>query len=264
MKPQFILIITMIAFLLTPCIGQAKSSQTQDPWTLLSDLADQVSQSVDLGDTKAALTFVQAFSKDWTNDQKVLSNQLSDVKIRTLNAALDTLQKDLQVQADPIKLKRSSAQFRLAVDALSGDPSPIWLSMGNQILTSFNAVKKDVQSGNDQQFQVDLNQFLDLYQMVYPSMTIDLSPQEINKIETDIVKLTNSRMTFIQNRSQNKTELQAISQDLNRVFAQQLQGNPYFQKKSINPLIFSIGMLILLPLLYVGWRKYRGSHPVPH
>ena len=256
MKNCGIALLLFITLLVWPVSGHAKS-QDEDPWAKLTSLATKVTDTVDSGEYQGALTFLDAFSKEWTKVSK--GQSLSDIQVRTLNASLYTLQKELQVKADPVQLKRSSVSFRLAVDALASDGVPLWRSMGDQLIQSFNSVKKDVQTGNDAKFQVDLNQFLDLYQMVYPSMAIDVASDPLKNLDSEVNQLANQRMTYVQNAKVEKGQLQKLSGDLGTIFAQKTAMVNGGMTTSVNSMIISIGGLIVLTLLYVSWRKYNGT-----
>jgi sporulation protein YpjB len=256
MKQSIITLLLFITLLVWPINGHAKS-QDEDPWAHLTSLATEVTDTVDNGDYEGALTFLGAFSKEWG---KVAKEQpLSDIQVRTLTASLYSLQKELQVQADPVQLKRSSVSFRLAVDAISSEGVPLWQSMGDQVIQSFNAVKKDVQSGNDAKFQVDLNSFLDLYQMVYPSMAIDVTSEALKNLDSGVDELANQRMTYVQNAKVEKGQLHALGGDLGTIFAQKAATVNGGIGSSLDSMIFLIGSLIVLTLIYVSWRKYNGT-----
>lgn len=256
MKIRRIMFIIILTLLVWPVSGHAKT-QDKDPWAQLTSLATKVTDTVDSGDEQGALTFLDAFSKEWG---KVSNEQpLSDVQVRTLTATMVSLQKELQVNADPVQLKRSSVAFRLAVDAISSDGVPLWLSMGDQVMQTYNAIKKDVQTGNDGKFQVDLNHFLDLYQMVYPSMAIDVPSNPLKVLDDEVNQLSDQRMTYIQNRKAEKGQLQKLGGDLGTVFAQKTATVNGEVTSSLNSMMLSIGSLIVLTLLYVSWRKYNGK-----
>ncbi len=255
MKVHLILVTALIAFLLIPNNGQAKT----DPWAHVTARASQVTDAVESGDHQAALTFLKAFQKEWNGIQKNPDVHINDLQIYALNASLDNLQKDLQTDADAVKLKRASTEFRLAEDALSSEGTPIWLSMGSQLVTALNVVQKDVANKNDLKFQVDLNHFLDLYQMVYPAMTIDTAPNVVKGMEEHVLNLSNGRMTYIQDHSKSMTDLTALRSDLKDVFQQPTQDVNALPSGSIKDLVMTLFGLILLTLFYVSWRKYRGT-----
>jgi sporulation protein YpjB len=256
MKNSILTLLIFITLLMWPVSGHAKS-QKEDPWAQLTSLATKVTDTVDSGDYEGALTFLDAFSKEWG---KISNEQpLSDIQVRTLTASLYNLQKELQVNADPVQLKRSSVSFRLAVDAISSEGIPLWQSMGDQVIQSFNAMKKDVQTGNDAKFQVDLNQFLDLYQMVYPSMAIDVPSEALKNLDAEINQLSDQRMTYVQNAKVEKGQLHALGGDLGTIFAQKTATVSGGMGSSLNSMMFAIGSLIVVSLLYVSWRKYNGT-----
>ncbi|WEG11344.1 sporulation protein YpjB [Pullulanibacillus sp. KACC 23026] len=259
MRPRFLVIILMASFFIFPGYGQAKSSPTSDQWSHLTELTTDLSQAVDQKDTTASLTFVQDFLKTWTKLQKSDAANLTDTDSRTMTTSLDTLKMDLNNQEDPVKLKRDVVQLSLVVDALSTDGTPMWISMSDQVMSALNNVQTDLEANKDEAFQVDLNKFLDLYQMIYPAMVINVSPQKVNRIEGTVLVMTNNRMTYIQNRSQNIGQLHALESDLKSVFKVRSQSVNALPDESLHSMMLAMGGLIGLVLLYVSWKKYRGG-----
>lgn len=258
MKRYFLVVIMLTSLFFVPKYGHAESKQT-DPWTQLNTYASDVTDSIESSDNKAALTFLQAFSKEWNKVQNDPNVQLSNVQIEALTAAADNLQTDLQTTADPIKLKRTSTEFRLAEDAISSKGTPIWMSMGNQLVSSFNTVQKDVKSGNDARFQVDFNQFMDLYQMIYPAIVIDVAPEKVVSLENDVMTLQDAQATIIQDRTNYSSNINDLDQHLKEVFQQPSQDVSALPSESINSMMITIFGLIVVILFYVSWRKYRGT-----
>lgn len=259
MKSKVLMAILIASFLIFPTSGQAKSPSTNDTWTNISNLATKTTQAVENGETKAGLTFLDAFSKAWESAQTNSNIKLTDVQSRTLNATIENMKNDINNQADPIKLKRDAVEFNLAVDALSPDGTPIWLSMGDQLTSALDTAIKDVQAGNDTKFQVDFNQFLDLYQMVYPSMAIDVPANQLNKVEGTVISIMDHRMIVLQNKTSAVNELQTLNKNLKTIFVIPNQSVDALPTESLNSMILSVGSLIILTLFYVSWKKYRGS-----
>lgn len=258
MKRYLLVVMVLTSILIVPKFGHAQSNQT-DPWTQLNSYAGEVSDSIDNSDNKAALVFLQAFTKEWNKVQNDPSVQLSNVQVEALTAVADTLKTDLQTDADPVELKRISTEFRLAEDALSSKETPLWMSMGNQLVSSFNNVQKDVKAGNDSKFQVDFNQFMDLYQMIYPAMVINVEPEKVMSLESDVLALQDAQTTVIQDRTEYTGQLNQLDQHLREVFQQPSQDVSALPSESINSMMMAIFGLIVATLFYVSWRKYRGT-----
>ncbi len=77
-------------------------------------------------------------------------------------------------------------KFRLVIDAISSTKEPLWTEMKEPILAVYNEVKTAALNGETEAFHESLNSFLALYEIVYPSMKIDVSSEKIQKLDTRI------------------------------------------------------------------------------
>ncbi|MDF2902581.1 MAG: sporulation protein YpjB [Bacillus sp. (in: firmicutes)] len=146
-------------------------------------------------------------------------------------------------------------KFRLVVDAISSGHQPLWTEMEEPIMASFQNVKQAVNSGNNVNFQSNFNSFLSLYNMIYPSLKIDIPAEQIQSLDAKVNYIDQSRPTLL-SKSANHQELEALGNDLQTIFDEMTadEADP-----SLWWVIISTGSIIILTLSYVGWRKYRGD-----
>lgn len=146
-------------------------------------------------------------------------------------------------------------KFRLVVDAISSGHQPLWTEMEEPIMASFQNVKQAVNSGNNVNFQSNFNSFLSLYNMIYPSLKIDIPAEQIQSLDAKVNYIDQSRPTLL-SKSADHQELEALGNDLQTIFDEMTadEADP-----SLWWVIISTGSIIILTLSYVGWRKYRGD-----
>lgn len=72
------------------------------------------------------------------------------------------------------------------MDAIESDHDPLWGSLKKPIMNSFKALKADVQKDDSLTFQEEWNHFLSLYDTIYPSLMIDVSPKQLKSVSSHI------------------------------------------------------------------------------
>lgn len=225
----------------------------------LTDLANKIYQAVSEQQLETGANELDNFKKTWAKISDT-DESISPVAVRTIAAQEDNLDKALTMDVGEKKLNDTSVEFRLAVDALTNSKHPLWMGMKDNVLGAFIKIQQDVKAGDDQKFQVDLNQFLDVYQMIYPSITIDVQPDVIKKLDSQINHVTNNRMTIVQDQKTHIPHLKTIHEELNQLFGGTEDASGFVTYPGVMTPSILIGGLIILTLLYVVWRKYRGEH----
>ncbi|PLR99731.1 sporulation protein YpjB [Bacillus sp. T33-2] len=146
-------------------------------------------------------------------------------------------------------------KFRLVIDAISSTHQPLWAEMEGPIMTVFGDLKKAAYIGDNQNFHSNLNSFLSLYQVIYPSMKIDVTPERIQKLDAKVSFIDHYRPKVLSEASGQK-ELDALQADLQTIFDDMTEDEA---DPSLWWVIISTGSIIILTLSYVGWRKYKGD-----
>jgi len=224
----------------------------------LTEQANHIYEAISNSQLDTAENYLSTFKKSWEKISQT-ETALSPVAVRTIMAQEEQLEQVLKLNVGENEINEASVEFRLAVDALVNSQHPLWMGMKDKVLSAFNKVEQDVQSGDDRAFQVDLNQFQDVYQMVYPSLTIDVKSDVLKELDGQINHIINNRMTIVQNKSNHLPHLNEIHDKLSSLFGGTEPTSGFIHTPELfTPSIF-IGGLVILTLLYVVWRKYKGE-----
>ncbi|NRD80559.1 sporulation protein YpjB [Bacillus sp. BRMEA1] len=238
--------------LLSPISVQADQSS---PMEKLDDISDEALQMVKFhryDDAKKLLDYFSDQFKTITGTEKPLT--LDEVRI--VNTSRDeaveaTVSTNMNYEERINKLTK----FRLVIDALSSSHQPLWLEMEDSIMNAFHQAKQAASKGDIEEFHTSFNHFLSLYNVIYPSMKIDVPVENIQRLDARINFIDEYR-TQIVNNPESKQELDKLDTDLKNLFTnmEDDQADP-----SIWWVIISTGSIIIMTLSYVGWRKYRGE-----
>jgi sporulation protein YpjB len=241
-----------IVMMLTPI---SVSAEQQSPMEKLDNISDEALQMVKFhryDDAKKLLDYFSAQFKSITGKEKPLT--LDEVRI--VNTSHDeaveaTVSPDMKYDERINKLTK----FRLVIDALSAGHQPLWLEMEDPIMTAFHQAKAAAAKGDIAGFHTSFNTFLSLYNVIYPSMKIDVPVENIQRLDARINFIDEYRTQMV-NSPDSKQELDKLDIDLKNLFAdmEDDQADP-----SIWWVIISTGSIIIATLSYVGWRKYKGE-----
>jgi sporulation protein YpjB len=146
-------------------------------------------------------------------------------------------------------------KFRLVVDAISTSHQPLWIEMKESILTAFQQAKEAANSGDSAHFHTNFNTFLSLYNVIYPSMKIDVSVENIQKLDARINYIDEYRSEVV-NNMKSQQELEGLETDLKDLFENMDEDEA---DPSLWWVIISTGSIIILTLSYVGWRKFQAE-----
>ena len=249
-----LLIVMIICFLLLPyTVFSAEETSPIDQLNYLSDEALQLTKSHRYEDAKKILeTFSDKFSTVTISDPNFTMDELRIVTI----AHNEAVEATTNAAMDPDERINRVTKLRLVIDAISSTKQPLWTQMKEPMLTVFNEVKTAALNGKREVFNDRLNAFLALYEVVYPSMKIDVSSERIQKLDTRINFVDQYRVEIL-NDIDARQELLVLESELQTIFdgLTEDEADP-----SLWWVIISTGSIIILTLSYVGWRKYRGEH----
>ncbi len=231
------------------------NGEQQEPISKLDDISDEALQMVKFhryDDAKKLLDyFTVQFSTITKNERPLTSDEVRIVTISRDEAMEAAVSSDMNDQERISRLTK----FRLVIDAVTTKQRPLWTEMEGRILTTFHQVKAAAKNGDRSQFNASLNSFLSLYNMIYPSMKIDVPVENIQKLDTRINYIDEYR-SEIPADTKKITELDGLEADLKKLFADmdEDQTDP-----SLWWVIISTGSIIIMTLSYVGWRKYQAD-----
>ncbi|MGG3104698.1 sporulation protein YpjB, partial [Bacillus velezensis] len=132
---------------------------------------------------------------------------------------------------------------------------PLWGSLERPIMATFSALKEDVSGNGSENFNEKWNEFISLYDLIYPSLTMDVSAGQLDTVAKHIEVIEQDG--FQQMTKGTKLErLTLLQQDLKRVFdkVERDDADP-----SLLWVILTTGGIIITALTYVGYRKYRAE-----
>ncbi|WP_316569800.1 sporulation protein YpjB [Neobacillus sp. YIM B06451] len=146
-------------------------------------------------------------------------------------------------------------RFRLVMDALATSRDPLWTELEDQVMGAFSGAKKAAFDGEPMAFHANVNSFLSLYDLIYPSMKIDIQANSMKKLDAKVDFLSAFSPSKPASESE-RAELDELEASLQNIFAgiEEDEADP-----SIWWVIISTGGIIILTLSYVGWRKYKAD-----
>lgn len=145
--------------------------------------------------------------------------------------------------------------LRLVIDAEGSNIQPLWLNRQETVISAFQGMEASLAKQDNTEFQYALNQFLRQFDIIYPSLTLDLSEKQLQQLNSDISYLDESRNTIVK-QSDSMQRLQLIRGDVESVFLYPKGKDTDF---SLVWMMIMTGGIIIFTLTYVGFRKYKGE-----
>ena len=238
--------------MLAPTYATAEKLSPIDKLDEISDEALLMVKYERYDDAKKLLDyFSNQFASLIGNERSFTMDQLRIVTISHDEAMEATVSPNMKYEERLNKLTK----FRLVMDAVATSHQPLWIGMEDQIITTFHQVKDAAHNGDKTKFNTCLNSFLSLYNVIYPSMKIDVPVENIQKLDARINFIDEYRSQMVGN-AENIKELDGLESDLKKLFndMNEDQADP-----SLWWVIISTGSIIIMTLSYVGWRKYKGD-----
>jgi len=238
--------------MLTPITVYAEQ---QSPMEKLDNISDEALQMVKFQRYEDAKKLLDYFSDQFTSVTGT-TRPLSMDEVRIVHTSHDEA---MEAAVSPsMKYEErinKLTKFRLVIDALATSHQPLWTEMEEQIMTAFNQAKDAAANGDTAHFHTNFNTFLSLYNVIYPSMKIDVPVENIQRLDARIDFINEYRSQIVSN-SKSQQELIALDADLKNLFASMEEDDA---DPSLWWVIISTGSIIIMTLSYVGWRKYQGD-----
>ncbi|KRG12499.1 sporulation protein YpjB [Lederbergia galactosidilytica] len=246
--------IIILLFACTIFFSHSVMAKSQSTMKELNHLADEALQLTKFGRFEEAKNLLEQFGELFAK-QGPSSNTLTMDELRVVTAvhheALNSLTSMTLSHED--RVKRVTA-FRLATDAISSQYQPLWFGMEDTIIGSFQNVKNAALEGDTVLYNEALNDFLATYAIIQPSLKIDLSVEEVQKLDSRITYIDRYRSSFADQTW--LKELEQIEKELKSLFSGINDDNT---DPSIWWVIMMTGGIIVTTLSYVSWRQYRGE-----
>ncbi|WP_078546111.1 sporulation protein YpjB [Litchfieldia alkalitelluris] len=245
----FVLMLLIIMF---PISSHA---DTHDSWEKLDQLSDQALQLVKQERYEEAKRMLDYFSDEFLkthfDDRNYSMDELRVITV-THDSAVEAINSTSISFEERVK---KATQFRLVIDAIRSEHQPLWSEMEHSIMTTFNQMKETVVEGDSNTYQHQLDLFMAKYDMIQPSLKVDVSPLTVQRLDSHISFLDSYRNESLKT----STRLQQMEQmelDLRTIFDNITEDDA---DPSLIWVMISTGSVIILTLSYVGWRKYKGD-----
>lgn len=215
----------------------------------LTNLTDNIMQYTGANQINAAKSLLSSFNKEWEQSR----GAYSETDWRTVDTESLQLKLQLNADADSHAMNEAALSLRLCVDALTGGGAPLWKDMQEQVLAPVETMKKAIENQDQLTFQSQLNNFLDQYAVIYPSLVIDGPGDQVQLVDRTVAMLENNRLAAVK-KTDRISQLNLINAELAQLFDPKSIG----EKNNFVPAVTVIGGCLFLTLIYVSWRKYSG------
>lgn len=252
MKAKFLILFSVL-LLIAPFAAYAEPTSPVDE---LDNISDEALQMVKLHRYEDASRLLKYFSEEFlsvTGNGKPFS--MDELRIITV-AHDEAIEAASSAEMGHNERMNRVTKFRLVIDAIASNHQPLWTEMEGPIMTVFNDMKQAAYEGDNDQFHSNLNSFLSLYNVIYPSLKIDITPERIQKVDAKVSFIDQYRPQVLTEAS-SQDELEALETDLQNIFDDMTEDEA---DPSLWWVIISTGSIIILTLSYVGWRKYKGDN----
>lgn len=249
MRARFVLL-AFIFILLFPIAIHADGPSPIDKLNVISDEALQMVKSSRYEDAHKLLMY---FSEQFVSmDQRPFS--MDELRIVTVahNEALEATSNETMAHNEKVN---KVTKFRLVMDAIYSSHQPLWAEMEGPMMVVFSGVKEAAKSGETEKFHQQLNSFLSLYQIIHPSLKLDITSEKIQRLDAKIDYIDHYRPKVL-SEADSFEELNAIESDLKSIFEDMTEDEA---DPSLWWVIFTTGSIIVATLSYVGFRKYKGE-----
>ncbi|HWJ80447.1 MAG TPA: sporulation protein YpjB [Niallia sp.] len=256
MKAKLVLLL-LILIMITPITFSVYADYQSpnkglDELDTLSDEVLQLVRSERYDDAKKILEYFSSqFSSVTMNDRPFTIDErriLTGAHDEAVEAITNpTLKEDERLN--------SVTKFRLAVDAVSSGEQPLWTQMEEPVMSTYRDLKNAAYTSDKEVYNEKLDTFISLYQVIYPSLKLDVSQAQFQKLNSLVEFISTYRLQVFQNKD-NQEELVTLEAELQDVFNQVYEDEA---DPSLWWVIISTGSIIILTLSYVGWRKYLGD-----
>ena len=222
-------------------------------WSEINELTSEVWELGKIERYQEAADVLKFTSENIVHIQDVLSLSPDQQRIvqYTFSDAVSSLQNP---EWSKDKKLNKLTEIRLLVDALQTNYEPLWKKTGLMMLEPFITMEKGISDEDSAAFHQAANLLLERYETVRPALMVDLSSDEVEKLD-EHVSYVDANRNLILTETEHQEQLKTAAADFEALF---------FAKKdnsapSLFWLIFSIGGIISSTLFYVGWRKYKGD-----
>lgn len=254
-KTFFIALILSISLIL-PYMVIANTDDDTASINELDEISDEALQMVKLHRYDEAQRILNYFSNQFvvaTGGNQILTSD----ELRAVTASHnEAVQAAASINMNHEDRLQSVTKFRLVMDTVSTSNQPLWAEMKNPIMSVLGEVKGAAEMGDIDAFHQNFNSFLALYDIIYPSIKLDIDSERIQQLDTRIKYVDQYRTQVLEDEEDSMQELETLAADMEEIFEEITEDEA---DPSLWWVIISTGSIIILTLSYVGWRKYKGG-----
>ncbi|MBM7647978.1 sporulation protein YpjB [Bacillus ectoiniformans] len=246
-------LLVICCFLMTPITSQAESLDS--PLLKLDNIADQALEFTNAGRYSQAEDLLLYFN----NEVSLIQTEgvlLSTSEWAVINASY---QQALLAVQNPEGKERECVEavtsFRLAVDAVATNQQPLWTEMEEPVMSAWAALKSTAKKQDAQAFNEALNTFLSTYNMIQPSLKVDMPSKDFSSLDSQIHSIDQLREKWAAD-GRTGQEMEQLEKELQMLF-KQTHDEP--AQPSLVWVISITGGIIISTLSYVSWRKFKGA-----
>lgn len=261
LKKVYVMLFTIVIIFGTTNVTHASMTQ-EEQVKQLNNTAKRILSSVQSKQPEQAL-----------KDVETIKSQLLSLKyeglttiegIQSLFAAVSRLQQTLlQVKPQFIKWENAAKTVVLAIDALSHQAQPMWLSYEQKVSNSFRLLIEAAKKQNKVEMQGNWKEYKTAVSLITPALEVQAKPNALDQWK--------AIQHYLQVRMEQKpidfNGVVRIENEMNKlihaIFNQELStiaNIVVLQDEQIHTWAYwaiSIGAIILSVLSYVGYRKFK-------
>ncbi|WP_332693284.1 sporulation protein YpjB [Halalkalibacter lacteus] len=252
---QIIMVMVAVIVLSFPMSIQADETTSLHTWKELNHTSDQILQLVKQEKFEEAKQLLDYFSVmflevDFQEEKITMSS------LRTVTGSFEHAVEAVTAIDMPFDQRiYNVTAFRLAVDALSSEHHPLWLHTEKSVMNSLANMKITIVAEDSQGFQHRFNEFLRHYDMIRPALFIDIEPQHLQKIDSQITYLERLRSGNV-DKDKVTPHLEVMETEWTNLYSREKEDSA---DPSLWWVMFTIGGMITMSLSYVGYKKYKAE-----
>jgi sporulation protein YpjB len=249
-----IVFILTLLLLLTPLVANAEIDPSIKKLDNISDEALQMVKIYRYEDAEKLLEHFEGEFIKTTRKGHVFSMDELRIVTTAHEAALKAVVAESSTMDHEERIHKVT-RFRLVMDALQSMHQPLWTEMEEPIMTVFNGMRSAAYNGDDENFYANLDSFLSMYEVIYPSLRIDVTAERIQQLNARVTYIDQYRPEIL-SETTSQAELDALEADLMNIFDDMTEDET---DPSLWWVIISTGSIIIMTLSYVGWKKYQAE-----
>lgn len=254
MKAKRLILAILVFLLIFPTGIKAHSHEPLEPFAL-NFIMDDALQLVKTERYVEAHNLLDIFSDEFTK-LMVTNQQIPSDEVRIISVVHQQSMASLSDTLLPHEEKvRAIIRLRMAVDAMTSEHQPMWVEMEDPLIMTFQQLRDSVDTRDSDTYEVLYRRLLLEYDMIHPSVRMDVKPEYIQKVDAHIDYLDKNREALL-SHSEEFDDMQVIEADLKSLFKELKEDET---DPSLLWVMISTGSFILLTLSYVAFRKYLGA-----